>query len=154
MMATRTILLVEDNSADEAFAMRAFNKHHVDAEVIVARDGQEALDWLFGEGNPLPAFVLLDLKLPKISGLEVLKQIRASKRTALVPVIILTTSMQEADLRASYALGGNSFVVKSLDMARFTLELGALTRFWLDINRTADGDYTYGGASSPAWTGS
>jgi two-component system response regulator len=138
-MTQRTILLVEDNEADEAFALRAFRKNGVTAHIAVARDGQEALEYLFDASNPLPAFVLLDLKLPKVSGLDVLKQLRANARTGLVPVIVLTSSTRDADLRASYALGGNSFVVKSIDFERFGLELGALARFWLDVNKPADG---------------
>jgi two-component system response regulator len=132
-----SILLVEDNEADEAFALRAFKRNNVANQVVVARDGREALDYLFEPANALPAFVLLDLKLPRIGGLEVLRQLRENERTRRVPVIVLTSSTNDSDLRASYALGGNSYVVKSLDLDKFTLEIGALARFWLEVNRNA-----------------
>jgi two-component system response regulator len=133
-MNMRPILLVEDNPDDEMFALRAFKKNKVANLVIVARDGQQAVDYLFNPDNTLPAFILLDLKLPIIDGLEVLKRVRADERTKLVPVIILTSSTQEADLRASYSLGGNSYLRKSLDLDMFTHEIGHLARFWLEVN--------------------
>ena len=134
-MNNRTILLVEDNRDDELFAMMAFKKNNVATQVVVARDGQEALDYLFNPANVLPALVLLDLKLPKVSGLDVLRQVRADARTSLVPVIVLTSSLHESDLKASYALGGNSYICKSLDLDRFTFEIGVVARYWLEINK-------------------
>lgn len=133
-MQQRPILLVEDNPNDEMFALRAFGKHQIQNQVVVARDGQEALDWLLDATHELPAFVLLDLKLPKIGGLEVLQRLRRDARTRLVPVIILTSSTHGADLRESYGLGANSYVCKSLDIDRFTLEIGALAHYWLNVN--------------------
>jgi two-component system response regulator len=130
----KSILLVEDNADDEMLALRAFKKNKVVNQVVVARDGQEAIDYLFNPANELPAFVLLDLKLPRVDGLEVLKRVRADERTKLVPVIILTSSMQDADLRASYGLGGNSYLRKSLDFDTFTAAIGALASYWLAYN--------------------
>ena len=133
-MNTRTILLVEDNPDDEMLALLAFRKNNVVSPVIVARDGQEAVDYLFNPANALPAFILLDLKLPKIEGLEVLKRVRADERTKLVPVIILTSSSQDADLRATYIAGANSYLRKALDLDRFTAAIGALASYWLGCN--------------------
>lgn len=133
-MNNKPILLVEDNPDDEMFALNAFKKNNVRNRVIVARDGQEAIDYLLDTGQELPAFILLDLKLPKISGLEVLKRIRAHERTKFVPVIILTSSMNDEDLQASFGLGGNSYVVKSLDLERFAKDIGVLADYWLEVN--------------------
>jgi CheY-like chemotaxis protein len=130
------VLLVEDNPDDEMFVLRAFKENNIPNQVIVARDGQEAIDYLFAPKNELPAFILLDLNLPKISGLEVLKRVRADPRTQLLMVVVLTSSTRVADLKASYSLGSNSYIVKSLDMARFTLEIGQLARYWLEINKS------------------
>jgi CheY-like chemotaxis protein len=111
----KTILLVEDNPDDEALAIRAFNRHHIGNEVIVAHDGVEALDYLFGTGiyadrdlSIKPTVVLLDLKLPRLDGIEVLRRIRADERTKLMPVVVLTTSSEEQDMLDSYSLGCNS----------------------------------------------
>ena len=134
-MNTKPILLVEDNPNDEMFVLRAFKKNNVANRVIVARDGQEALDYLFKCGSEIPAIILLDLKLPKVSGLEVLKRLRADKRTNFIPVIILTSSIQDSDLRASYGLGGNSYILKSMDLDRFTFEMGLLAKYWLELNK-------------------
>lgn len=136
-MDPRPILLVEDNADDEMFALRAFQKNDIANPVSVARDGQEALDYLLDPANEPPAFILLDLKLPKIGGLEVLRQVRASERMCRVPVIILTSSSQSSDLQESYSLGANSYVSKSLDIDRFTVDIGALARYWLEVNRSA-----------------
>ena len=133
-MNNKTILLVEDNPDDEMFALNAFKKNNVRNRVVVARDGQGAIDYLLDTGQELPAFILLDLKLPKISGLEVLKRIRAHERTKFVPVIILTSSMNDEDLQASFGLGGNSYVVKSLDLERFAKDIGVLADYWLEVN--------------------
>src|SRR5207253_2204180 len=118
-MATNSILLVEDNPDDEALTLRAFRKNNVTNEVVVARDGVEALDYLFGTGTYanrdvtlLPQVVILDLKLPKIDGLEVLRRMRAAPQTKLLPVVILTSSKEERDLLDGYGLGANSYVRK------------------------------------------
>ena len=133
-MNTNPILLVEDNPDDELLALRAFKTNKVVNPVIVARDGQEAVDYLSDHANALPAFILLDLKLPKVSGLDVLKRVRENARTKLVPVIILTSSTNEPDLRASYSLGGNSYICKPLDFDIFTATIGRLARYWLEDN--------------------
>jgi len=133
-MNLKRILLVEDNPDDVMLAQRAFKTNKVANEVIVARDGQEAVDYLFNPDNEPPAFVLLDLKLPRIDGLEVLKRVRADERTRLVPVIILTSSMQESDLRTCYGLGGNSYFRKPLDFDEFAAAIGVLAHYWLDLN--------------------
>jgi two-component system response regulator len=121
-MAKKMILLVEDNPDDEALTLRAFDKNKITNEVVVVRDGVEALDWLFAEGQyegrdatHLPEVCLLDLKLPKVDGLEVLRRIRADERTQLMPVIILTTSEEESDRLAGYSLGANSYIRKPVD---------------------------------------
>ena len=133
-MNNKPILLVEDNPDDEMFALNAFKKNNVRNRVVVARDGQGAIDYLLDTGQELPAFILLDLKLPKISGLEVLKRIRAHERTKFVPVIILTSSMNDEDLQSTFGLGGNSYVVKSLDLERFAKDIGVLADYWLEVN--------------------
>lgn len=140
-MTGKTILLVEDNPDDEALTIRALRKAHVSNEVIVARDGAEALDFLFAEGsyqgrntNIQPQIVLLDLKLPKIDGLQVLERIRADKRTELIPVVILTTSKEEKDLISGYSLGANSYVAKPVDFVEFTEAVKNLGMYWLLIN--------------------
>ncbi len=129
------ILLVEDNANDEMFALRAFRKNNIEREVLVARDGQQALDLLLDTAGRLPAFVLLDLKLPGIGGLEVLRRLRAEARTRFLPVIMLSSSTREEDLRQSYLMGANSYVCKMLDIDTFTREIGAIAHYWLDINR-------------------
>lgn len=139
-MTEKTILLVEDNPDDEALTIRALRKAHVSNEVIVARDGAEALDYLFAEGpyqgrnTVQPQIVLLDLKLPKIDGLQVLERIRADKRTELIPVVILTTSKEEKDLISGYSLGANSYVAKPVDFVEFTEAVKNLGMYWLLIN--------------------
>jgi len=137
----KTILLVEDNPDDEALTIRALRKAHVSNEVIVARDGAEALDYLFAEGayqgrdtSSQPQIVLLDLKLPKIDGLQVLERIRSDKRTELIPVVILTTSKEEKDLISGYSLGANSYVAKPVDFVEFTEAVKNLGMYWLLIN--------------------
>lgn len=135
------ILLVEDNPDDEALTIRAFKKHNISNEVIVARDGVQALDYLFGTGefsgrDPVqtPALVILDLKLPKVNGLEVLQKIRSDERTKNVPVVILTTSNEEKDLIAGYALGVNSYVRKPVDFTEFAEAVKNLGMYWLLLN--------------------
>jgi two-component system, response regulator len=133
-MDNRSILLVEDNPDDEALARRAFSESLITNPVIVARDGEEALKVLTAPGSELPAIVLLDLKLPKTDGLEVLKAVRADPRTKNVPVVILTSSRHDMDLIAAYALGCNNYIRKPLDFDEFVDLIGTLARYWLQFN--------------------
>lgn len=140
-MDNKTILLVEDNPDDVELTLRALQKNKVTNEVAVARDGVEALDYLFGTGahagrdtSVMPAVILLDLKLPKIDGLEVLKRIRADHRTRFLPVVILTSSKEEQDIVNGYSLGANSYVRKPVDFAQFTKAVGELGLYWLLLN--------------------
>jgi two-component system, response regulator len=133
-MDKRAIFLVEDNPDDEKLTLRAFKKSKVANPVIVAHDGQEAVDRLFDPGNALPAIILLDLKLPRISGLEILKRVRADARTKLVPVVILTSSMEDSDRLTGYNLGCNSYIRKPVDFDKFVDAAGQLGLYWLVIN--------------------
>lgn len=133
-MHNRSILLVEDNPDDEKLTLRAFKKKLVANPVIVVRDGQEAIDYLSDPGKELPAVILLDLKLPKVSGIEVLRRVRANARTKLVPVVILTSSNEDSDLIASYDLGCNSYIRKPVDFDKFVEAAGQLGLYWLVIN--------------------
>ena len=139
-MEEKVILLVEDNPDDEELTIRALERNNIRNEVVVARDGAEALDFLFATGPHagrlpiVPTVVLLDLKLPKIEGLEVLKRIRADERTRLIPVVILTSSKQEQDLIEGYASGANSYVRKPVDFAKFVEAVKQLGLYWLVIN--------------------
>jgi len=142
-METKLILLVEDNADDELLMLRALKKNHILNRVIVARDGVEALDYLFSTGDfegkdaePLPQLILLDLKLPKLNGLEVLKRMRAEKRTKYIPVVVLTSSTQEQDIISSYDLGANGFVQKPMDFNKFVEVANQLGVYWLGINRS------------------
>lgn len=142
-MRNKRILLVEDNPDDVALALRAFQKNKIANEVKVIGDGEEALDYLLSRGTyadkdaePLPEVLLLDLKLPKVEGLEVLKQIRAHKRTRLLPVVILTSSREERDLVAGYSLGANSYIQKPVDYSQFTEAIRQLGMYWLVLNET------------------
>ncbi|UCH52866.1 MAG: response regulator [Pseudomonadota bacterium] len=135
------ILLVEDNPDDEVLTRRALKKNDIPNEVVVARDGAEALDFLFGSGAHAgrdvakpPQLVLLDLKLPKIDGLEVLRRLRADARTRLQPVVILTTSNEERDVVASYELGANSYIRKPVDFEQFMEAVRQLGTYWLVLN--------------------
>jgi two-component system response regulator len=140
-MNDKVILLVEDNPDDEALTLRALKKNNILNEVVVAHDGVEALDYLLGTGthagrNPshLPQVVLLDLKLPKVDGLEVLRRIRADERTKLLPVVVLTSSKEEQDLLKSYSLHANSYVRKPVDFTQFTEAVRQLGLYWLVLN--------------------
>ncbi len=140
-MSERVILLVEDNPDDEALTLRALNKNNIANQVIVARDGAEALDYLFGTGTyggrnvaHQPQLILLDLKLPKIDGLEVLKRLRADNRTKHVPVVVLTSSMEQRDIVACYDDGANSYIRKPVDFEEFLKAVNQLGMYWLLMN--------------------
>jgi two-component system response regulator len=139
--SSRSILLVEDNRDDEELTLRALVRNNIGNKVVVVRDGQEAVDWLEGAGphagrdvNDLPALVLLDLKLPKLDGLEVLQRIRANPRTALVPVVILTSSKEDRDRVSGYQGGANSYVQKPVDFTQFVEAVRQLGLYWLVLN--------------------
>ncbi len=140
MKANKIILLVEDNPDDEALTLRAFQKHKLDNEIVVARDGAEALEYLFctgahaGREPRLPEVILLDLKLPKLDGLEVLRRIREDARTRTIPVVILTSSQEERDLIEGYRLGANSYVRKPVDFLAFVEAVRQLGLYWLVLN--------------------
>lgn len=133
-MTNRPILLVEDNPSDIQLTQRAFAKGQLANPLIVVEDGQAALDYLAAPGAELPAVVLLDLNLPRVGGLEVLRRIRSEPRTRLLPVVILTTSKQEQDLLQSYNLGANSYVRKPVSFAEFSTAVAQLGVYWLAMN--------------------
>ena len=142
-MNNKIILLVEDNPDDIVLTLRALKKNNIANEVAVAHDGVEALDYLFRErghagGDPgkLTALVLLDLKLPKVDGLEVLRRLRADTRTKLLPVVILTSSKEDQDLIAGYSLGANSYIRKPVDFDKFTEAIRQLGLYWLVLNES------------------
>jgi len=140
----KKILLVEDNPDDELLTVRAFQRSNVANEVVVVRDGIEALDWLHCSGDHAdrdpsdePELVLLDLKLPRLDGLEVLRRLRADRRTALLPVVVMTSSKQEEDIATSYELGANSYVRKPVEFDRFAEAVRNLGLYWLVLNERA-----------------
>ena len=142
-MESKTILLIEDNPDDEALMLRALKKNNIGNEIIVAHDGIEALDYLFAKGQhagrdakEMPELVLLDLKLPKLDGLEVLKRMRADDRTQFIPVVVLTTSTEQRDIVSSYQFGANSFVQKPVDFVEFVEATRQLGTYWLLVNKT------------------
>jgi two-component system response regulator len=145
-MKNKVILLVEDNPRDEALTLRALKKSNILNEVVVAHDGVEALDYLFGTGayserdtTEVPQLILLDLKLPKVDGLQVLRMIRYDERTRRLPVVIFTSSNEEEDLMRSYDLGANSYVRKPVDFERFLEATRQLGLYWLILNEAAPG---------------
>lgn len=140
-MKNNVIMLVDDNPDNEALTVRALRKNKIVNEVVVARDGQQALDYLFGEGchagrdtNDMPQVVLLDLNLPKLDGLGVLRRLRADERTRLLPVVILTSSNEEQDRVKGYGLGANSYVRKPVDFEQFVAAAAQLGLYWLVLN--------------------
>jgi two-component system response regulator len=142
-MSEKVILLVEDNADDEALMIRAFRKNNLSNQIVVARDGAEALDYLFrtgsfGDRDPeaMPELVLLDLKLPKVDGLEVLRRLRSDPRTELLPVVILTSSKEEQDIVQGYRLGANSYVCKPVNFDRFVEATRQLGLYWLLLNES------------------
>jgi len=145
-MRNKVILLVEDNPDDELLALRALKKNNLVNEVVVAHDGVEALDYLFGAGeyagrdtNVMPQLILLDLKLPRIDGLEVLRRLRADGRTRLLPVVILTSSREQQDMLDGYGLGANSYVRKPVNFEQFVRAVEQLKLYWLTLNEAPPG---------------
>jgi two-component system response regulator len=143
-MMNRVILLVEDNAGDEALTLRAFKKNNIVNDVMVVRDGVEAIDYLFATGthasrdkDQMPQLVLLDLKLPKVNGLQVLQRIRSDPRTKRLPVVIFTSSNEEEDLINSYNLGANSYVRKPVEFEQFLEATKQLGLYWLVLNQVA-----------------
>ena len=143
MNEQHVILLIEDNSSDEELTLRAFKKANIANQVVVARDGATALDYLFGRGSyagrnvdDVPQVVLLDLNLPKIGGLDVLRAIRSDERTKLVPVVILTSSKENEDRLGGYELGANSYIVKPVDFTQFADAVRQLGLYWLVLNQS------------------
>ncbi len=146
-MIEKVILLVEDNQDDEELATLAFERNRIANAMVVVRDGQEALDYLLGteaqggrDAKPLPQLVLLDLKLPKVDGLDVLRRLRANPRTRLLPVVVLTSSREEEDLLTSYSLGANSYVRKPVEFSRFAEAIHELQMYWLVLNEAPAGE--------------
>jgi len=138
---TKMILLVEDNRDDEELTLIAFRKNHLANEIVVARDGAEALDYLFGTGtyagrdlSVMPTVILLDLKLPKVDGLEVLRRLRENERTKRIPVVVLTSSKEQQDIVDSYNLGANSYIRKPVDFTTFMEAARQLDLYWLVLN--------------------
>lgn len=141
-MEEKVILLVEDNPDDVVLTKMALQKSRIVNQLVVAEDGEEALDYLFGQGKysgrdsgQLPEVVLLDLKLPRVDGLEVLKQVRANPKTSLLPVVVLTSSAEDQDIIKSYKLGCNSFITKPVDFNQFVNAVLQLELYWLVLNR-------------------
>lgn len=144
-MKQGTIVIVEDNPDDEALMLRAFKQHKLTNEIVALRDGVEAIEYLLGTGayegrdtTLMPQVVLLDLKLPKLNGLDVLKRLRADPRTKIVPIVVLTTSKEEGDMITSYNLGANSYVVKPVDFTKFVESVKQLGLYWLLLNQTPE----------------
>ena len=144
-MSNMTILLVEDNPDDEMLAIRALKKTEIESKVVVARDGEEALDYLFGTGKyegrdikEQPHVVFLDLQLPKLNGIQVLQRLRADENTKALPVVLLTSSDEQCDIIDCYKSGANSYIHKPVEFSEFTSQVRALGEYWLGINRIPD----------------
>ena len=144
-MSNMTILLVEDNPDDEMLAIRALKKTEIESKVVVARDGEEALDYLFGTGKydgrdikEQPHVVFLDLQLPKLNGIQVLQRLRADENTKALPVVLLTSSDEQCDIIDCYKSGANSYIHKPVEFSEFTSQVRALGEYWLGINRVPD----------------
>jgi CheY-like chemotaxis protein len=142
-MQEKIIVLVEDNPNDEALTLRALKKNNIANEIVVTRDGAEALDFVFRRGsyatrdtNQIISVILLDLKLPKVDGLEVLRKLREDKNTSLLPVVVLTSSKEEQDLIKSYRLGANSYIRKPVDFSQFVDSVRQLGLYWLVLNES------------------
>ncbi|MDY6978801.1 MAG: response regulator [Pseudomonadota bacterium] len=142
-MTAGRILLVEDNPDDQVLVLRALKKNHIDSEVTVVDDGVEALEYLFGEGkyhgrsdDTLPTVMLLDIKLPRLDGHDVLRQLRADSRTRHLPVVVMTSSSEEEDIRKSYELGANSYIRKPVDSGQLTSTVTQLGNYWLKLNQS------------------
>ena len=142
-MEEKIVLLVEDNADDEELTIRTLQKNHLKNKIIVVRDGVEALDYLFGTGeykdrdlSVSPVLIMLDIKLPKLNGLEVLKKIKSDPRTKYIPVVVLTSSDEEKDLVESYQLGANSYVRKPVDFAEFQNSVRQLALYWVLLNES------------------
>lgn len=140
-MERKDILLVEDNADDIELAKRAFQKNNIINNIVITRDGSETLDYLYGKGkfkgrdiNNIPRLILLDLKMPKVHGIEVLKQIRENELTKYIPVIILTSSQDKKDIIQAYELGANSYIVKPIDFVKFTEVVQQIAMYWLSLN--------------------
>jgi two-component system response regulator len=139
-MSNKTILLVEDNPDDEMLTLRALKKNNILNEVTVARDGAQAIEYLFSEPSaslPLPGIILLDLQLPRVDGLEVLRRIRADERTQAIPVVVLTSSKLQEDIIESYRDGANAFVRKPVSFSDLATAMNAIGMFWLRLNEVA-----------------
>ncbi len=142
-MPQKMIMVVEDNPDDEELTLRALRQAKIANEIVVTRDGNEALEFVFGKGQyagrdleRMPAVILLDLKLPKLSGLEVLKQLRSDPRTKLIPVVVLTSSSEDEDMLRSYQVGANSYVRKPVEFSSFANAVSQLGMYWLLLNET------------------
>jgi CheY-like chemotaxis protein len=142
-MAEKIILLVEDNADDEALTLRSLRKANIANEVVIARDGAEALDYLYGAGqyagrdlNQMPALVLLDLKLPRVDGIDVLTRMRQDERTRYIPVVVLTSSSEDEDMVRSYQSGANSYVRKPVAFSDFAAAVNQLGMYWMLLNQT------------------
>jgi two-component system response regulator len=142
LMPVKIILLVEDNADDEELTTRALRKANIANEIVVTRDGKEAIDYLFGQGayegrdlSSMPAVILLDLKLPKLSGLDVLQRVRADPRTRLVPIVVLTSSSEDEDMLKSYESGANSYVRKPVEFGAFVNAVSQLGIYWMLLNQ-------------------
>lgn len=134
-MAAQLIVLVEDNPDDQALTLRALKKQNIANEIVVVNDGVEALDFLLAPDNPIPHLVLLDLKLPKLDGLQVLQRLRSEPRTRLLPVVVLTSSDEEKDVIEGYRLGANSYIRKPVDFNQFSEAIRHLGLYWLVLNQ-------------------